>query len=143
MSSGEEARDTGFRRSETVRFQHCDPAGIVFYPRYVEMVNATVEDWFAALGCSFAELHGPMKAGIPAVALNVEFRAPSRLGQELAFAVLIDRRGRSSVTLRIECSCAQEARFVATVTLVYISLTDYRARPWPEAIGAAIVAATA
>ena len=29
-----------------VGFRHCDPAGIVFYPRYAEMVNDTVEHWF-------------------------------------------------------------------------------------------------
>ena len=32
-----------------VRFQHCDPAGIVFYPRYFEMISQSVEEWFAAL----------------------------------------------------------------------------------------------
>ena len=30
-----------------VRFQHTDPAGIVFYPRYFEMINQVIEDWFA------------------------------------------------------------------------------------------------
>src|SRR5260370_493059 len=29
-----------------VLFRHCDPAGIVFYPRYFEMVNDLVEEWF-------------------------------------------------------------------------------------------------
>ena len=29
-----------------VRFRHCDPAGIVFYPRYFEMINDFVEEWF-------------------------------------------------------------------------------------------------
>ena len=34
-------------RRERVRFGHCDPAGIVFYPRYFEMLNALVEDWIS------------------------------------------------------------------------------------------------
>ena len=29
---------------QKVRFQHCDPAGIVFYPRYFEMLNTTIEE---------------------------------------------------------------------------------------------------
>ena len=40
-----------------IRFRHCDAAGIVFYPRYFEMMNDLVEDWFAELGmglCEFA-----------------------------------------------------------------------------------------
>ena len=35
-----------FTTTRKVRFEHCDPAGIVFYPRYFEMINGTVEDWF-------------------------------------------------------------------------------------------------
>ena len=30
-----------------VRFSHCDPAGIVYFPRYFDMINGVVEDWFA------------------------------------------------------------------------------------------------
>ena len=30
-----------------IEWGHCDPAGIVFYPRYVELCNEMVEDWFA------------------------------------------------------------------------------------------------
>ena len=29
-----------------VQFAHCDPAGIVFYARYFEIINEVVEDWF-------------------------------------------------------------------------------------------------
>ena len=31
-----------FTTQRKVRFQHCDPAGIVFYPRYFEMINSVV-----------------------------------------------------------------------------------------------------
>ena len=37
-------------------FKHCDPAGMVFYPRYIEMVNSVIEEWFeSAIGVSFAD----------------------------------------------------------------------------------------
>ena len=29
-----------------IRFRHCDPAGIVFYPRFIEMAHSVVEDFF-------------------------------------------------------------------------------------------------
>lgn len=35
-----------FEEVQTVRFQHCDPAGIVFCPRDYEMLNLTVERFF-------------------------------------------------------------------------------------------------
>ena len=34
-----------FHTRKLIRFSHCDPAGIGFYPRYVELVNEVVEDW--------------------------------------------------------------------------------------------------
>ena len=38
-----------------VRFSHCDPAGIVFYPQYFIMFNGLVEDWFnQGLGLNYA-----------------------------------------------------------------------------------------
>ena len=74
---------------QKVRFQHCDPAGIVFYPRYFEMLNATIEEWFATrLGLSFAEIHGPMGMGVPTAAHQTPTStAPSRLGERLDFAL--------------------------------------------------------
>jgi len=57
---------SAFTLQQKVRFQHCDPAGIVFYPRYFEMINATVEEWFAQrLGVPFETLHGALGAAVP------------------------------------------------------------------------------
>ena len=36
-----------FTYEEKVLFRHCDPAGIVFFPRYFEMINDCVEYFFA------------------------------------------------------------------------------------------------
>ena len=121
-----------FRRFELIRFQHCDPAGIVFYPRYVEMINATVEDWFDHIGLSFADIHGPMNIAIPAVSLNVEFKAPSRLAERIELQLTVERIGTSSVNLAIDAIHGGEQRFLSKVTLVHISKEDYRSRTWPE-----------
>lgn len=122
-----------FERDELIRFQHCDPAGIVFYPRYVEMINATVEDWFAAVvGIPFAEIHVTRNVAIPAVALSVDFSAPSRLGEVLTFGLAVERLGTSSVALVINASCDGAPRLAAKLTLVFIDKTDMRPRPWPQ-----------
>ena len=47
-----------FTKQEKVRFQHVDYAGIVFYPRFLEMLNCLVEDWFEeALDRPFSKIH--------------------------------------------------------------------------------------
>lgn len=122
-----------FERSELVRFHHCDPAGIVFYPRYVEMINATVEDWFAdRVGIPFAEIHVARNVAIPVVSLSIEFSAPSRLGEVLSFGLIVQRLGSSSVTLEIRAHCEEEVRLAAKLTLVFIDKADMRPKPWPD-----------
>lgn len=132
-----------FRKQELIRFQHCDPAGIVFYPRYVEMINATVEDWFAeAVGFDFAKIHVEMNSAIPVVSLQVDFRGPSRLGEVLQLDLQVERLGTSSIHLCIAASIDEDMKFDARVGLVHISKVDYRPRPWPEAMRDAIALQT-
>jgi len=35
-----------FIATRVVRFADCDPAGIVFFPQYLVMLNTLVEQWF-------------------------------------------------------------------------------------------------
>jgi acyl-CoA thioesterase FadM len=83
-----------FTYPQRVRFQHCDPAGIVFFPRYFEMVNATVEEWFATrLDLPFSEMHGPTHGGVPTATIRADFTAPSRLGEMLDWTLVPRRLG--------------------------------------------------
>jgi 4-hydroxybenzoyl-CoA thioesterase len=109
-----------FRRHFTVRFRHCDPAGIVFYPRYFEMMNDVLEDFLAELGAPFAAF-GERDVGVPTVALEATFARPSFLGDALTVEMTVARLGESSFALAYTGSCAGEERFTAKSTLVYAS----------------------
>ena len=62
-----------FTKQEKIRFKHVDYAGIVFYPRFLEMLNDLVEDWFEeALDRPFSKIHETN--GIPTVDLKVQFK---------------------------------------------------------------------
>ena len=70
-----------YHRLIQIEFNHCDPAGIVFYPRYFEMTNSVVENFFAdVLDCSFARMMEE-RGGVPTARIEVNFHAPSRLGK--------------------------------------------------------------
>jgi 4-hydroxybenzoyl-CoA thioesterase len=128
-----------FTTTHIVRFQHCDPAEIVFYPRYYEMLNATIEEWFETrLGTSFAEIHGSMGRGVPTIAQETRYLRPSRLGDRLDFTLAPVRLGGTSVTLSVAVACAGEPRVSFTTTLVWYAKADGRPRPWPDALRAAI-----
>ena len=65
-----------FQATRIVRFADCDPAGIVFFPQYLVMLNALVEQWFDdGLGIPYAHLIGARRTGLPTVRLEVDFTA--------------------------------------------------------------------
>ncbi|MEX0969477.1 MAG: thioesterase family protein [Paracoccaceae bacterium] len=121
-----------------VRFQHCDPAGIVFYPRYFEMINQTVEDWFETIGMGFDRMHGMTASGVPTAQINARFHAPSRLGDVLRFTLTPRNIGGASLKLSITAQCGDELRLSCEQVLVYVSLSDGRPRPWPASLRTAI-----
>jgi 4-hydroxybenzoyl-CoA thioesterase len=127
-----------FTRDITIRFEHCDPAGLIFYPRFFALVNEMVEDWFAYLGHSFAALHIEARKGVPTVRFETEFVGPVRMGDTLRQSLGVESVGRSSLNLKHIASIG--ARTVARFdhTLVYTDLASMKAEPWPEELRAAI-----
>ncbi|MBB4613361.1 acyl-CoA thioesterase [Novosphingobium taihuense] len=122
-----------FISTQLVRFAHVDAAGIVFYPRYFEMLNAAVEDYFAqGIGVDFAEMHIRRGLGVPTVTIQTTFFSPSKLGDLLDFRLSVPRVGRSSMELVAEVLCGDERRLEATATLVCMDLEAGRSVAWPD-----------
>lgn len=120
-----------YHRTIPVEFNHCDPAGIVFYPRYFEMVNSVIENFFAEIvGRPFARMTMRDRNGVPTVKIEADFRAPSRLGERLDFALDIARLGSSSVVLAIAAHGGAELRMEVRLTLVWVT-PEGCAAPWP------------
>ena len=121
-----------FRTSTIVRFGQVDGAGIVFYPRYFEMFNTAVEEWFAGpLGCDFATLHDRRRLGVPTLKIDTHFHRPSRLGDRLDITIELVKIGTTSVTLRYLVSQGEELRVEATGVLVCMNLDSGKSTPWP------------
>ena len=115
-----------------VMFKDCDPARIVFYPRYFEMLNDTVECFFdEVLGCPFEALH--LGHAVPTARIETVFLAPSRLGDWLEIALECRRVGRSSLDLAFAARCGDEMRLTATSTIVHVG-PEGRSVPWPDGL---------
>lgn len=121
-----------FSFHQKVLFKHCDPAGIVFYPRYFEMINDCVEAFFdTELDHPFETLH--RNGGVPTAEISTRFTAPSRHGDRLELRLECREIGRSSLKLTITALCGDETRFVAQSVLVHVG-ADGRAEHWPVAL---------
>ena len=126
------APDRAYRSEVLVRFAHCDPAGIVFYPRYLEMFNNLVEDWCREkLALPFTELLSGGK-GLPTARLEVDFLAPSKMGDVLEARLLVRAIGRTSVRLEIVLRGPDGQDRVRGKVVVVMTGEQGKGLPWPE-----------
>jgi 4-hydroxybenzoyl-CoA thioesterase len=116
-----------------IRFSHCDPGGIVHFPRYFDMINAAVEDWFArALALPFDAMHMDRRFGFPIVHTQCEFLKPCRIGERLVLELSVARIGRASLDLTLCGRIGSEERLRARNVRSMMSLETYRALPIPD-----------
>ncbi|MBX9747407.1 MAG: acyl-CoA thioesterase [Hyphomonadaceae bacterium] len=127
-----------FTREIIVRFEHCDAAGIMFYPRFFALVNECVEDWFATLGYSFKTLHVDQRKGVPTVRFESEFVAPVRMGDVLKQSLGVEALGNASLELKHLAVVGDRAVARFDQTLVFTDLASMKAEPWPDDLRAAI-----
>ncbi len=127
-----------FTRDLIIRFEHCDAAGIIFYPRFFGLVNETVEDWFAGLGHSFKALHVDQRKGVPTVRFECEFVGPVRIGDMLHQQLGVDSIGNSSLNLKHIASIGDRTVARFDQTIVFTDLATMSAQPWPADLRKAI-----
>ena len=84
----------------------CDPAGIVFYPRFYAWMDLTSHVLVRALGIPREAMIAPNPhlVGFPVVGTQAEFLAPARMDDRVEVRTWVARVGRSSLTLRHEIS---------------------------------------
>jgi 4-hydroxybenzoyl-CoA thioesterase len=123
-----------WHRIVPVEFNHCDPAGIVFYPRYFEMTNSVIENFFGeVMHYPYAQMVMVERCGTPTVRIEADFRAPSRLGDRLDFSLEVRKVGRTSVNFRLEAHVEGELKLTADLVLVWVN-ADLTPQPWPQVL---------
>jgi 4-hydroxybenzoyl-CoA thioesterase len=130
-----EAPANAFRSRQLVRYAHCDPGERVYFPRFFDMFNAVLEDWFAeGLHCPWGTdlMVPPRDLRAPSLRIEAEFLRACVLGEMLEFELWVKRLGRSSFELGLNGSAAGELRLRAAWTLCTISFAAMRAVPLPD-----------
>jgi 4-hydroxybenzoyl-CoA thioesterase len=85
-------------RNVRIEWCDCDPAGIIFYPRYFEIFDTSTTMLIErALGMNKIDyLKAYNFAGHPLVETRARFRVPTRFGDEVAIESVMLECGRSS-----------------------------------------------
>ena len=88
------------RRTILIEWGDCDPAGIVYFPRYLEFGDGCTHALFERVGLPkprMLETYGI--AGIPVVDVHARFLLPSKFAETLTVESRITEWGRSSFTV--------------------------------------------
>ena len=129
----------------TVRIEwgDCDPAGIIFYPRYYDIFDiATTALLERALGMKKIDyLKAYAFAGHPLVETRARFRVPTRYGDEVSVESTVVGCGRSSFSIEHRLSHAGTLAVEGSETRVWVvAHPDDPARMMSQAIPPEVVA---
>ena len=118
-----------------ILFSHCDPAGIVYFPRFFDLLHRAMEDWFTfGLEERFADFIMKKRLGIPTVGTKVDFVGPARFGDLLRIELRVARLGSSSIELLIDSFVEDRPCFKARHTICVFSSETYKAVPIPDEV---------
>jgi 4-hydroxybenzoyl-CoA thioesterase len=123
-----------FVHEQLIRFSHCDPAGIVYFPRFFDLAHATMEDWLAqGVGQGLPVLIGSRRIGTPTVSIQCDFAKTLRIGDTLRFELRVTKVGNASVQLAYTGMKNGDGDVHLTIrqTIVFMDLEAQRAIPIP------------
>jgi 4-hydroxybenzoyl-CoA thioesterase len=89
------------RRTLTIEWGQCDPAGIVFYPQYLVIFDTSTGLLFARTGLSPSEMrkiYGIL--GMPLMEQGARFISPCHFDEEIVVESEVSDWGRTSFTVR-------------------------------------------
>ena len=122
-----------FKVEYPIRFSHCDPAGIVYFPRFFDLLHQAMEDWFTcALNERFSELVMNKGLGTPTVSTHCDFLSPARFGDTLTIELTVARLGNASVELLFQGSVQDRACLRCRHTICLFDRARAKAVPLPE-----------
>ena len=114
-----------------VYWEDTDAGGVVYHARYLAFMERARSEWMRALGWDQGVLRDRDDQVFVVRAMDIEFRAPARLDDQLQVSVrLLQCRGASFVVAQtIERNGALLVE--AEVRIGALRATDFRPRPMP------------
>lgn len=130
------------RREQPIEWGDCDPAGIVYYPRYFVFFDNATAALFAAAGLSKSEMVRKYDiVGIPMVDTGARFMIPSRWGETVLIESHVAQWRRSSFDVQHRVMKGESLAIEAWETRVWVGRDadapgGIKGRPVPQEVKA-------
>jgi YbgC/YbaW family acyl-CoA thioester hydrolase len=128
---------------ERVRWSDVDKMDVVYYGRYLRFMEAAESEFFRALGFPYDRISGDLSVWIARVKLELSFKAPARLDDEIVCRAELQKVGGSSMTFAFPIDRADGTRLAdGVLVLAALDRETMRATRLPEALRAALQASS-
>lgn len=122
-----------FVHDPLIRFSHCDPAAIVYFPDFFDLAHATMEDWLReGVGCALPDLIRQRRIGTPTVNIQCNFIKPVAMGETLRYELRVTKLGGASVQLQYHGKKGGTECLRIAQTIVFMNLDTQKAVSIPE-----------
>ena len=123
-----------------IHFGQCDPAGIVYTPRFFDIFNAVIEDWYEqVLQLNYYDFIRTRRIGLGYVNAHSDFFATCTMGDRLRVAVDLERIGNASFVIVLHAFQNGAEALRGRFTVVTTDLVRHRPIPVPDDLRAALL----
>ena len=129
-----------FRWPVRVYYEDTDAAGVVYYANYLKFLERARTEWLAGLGFTLNALHSEHHAVFVVHRVELEYRSPARLGDELDVTLALADRGRSRLVADQQVIRGADLLVSARVTLACIDPHTWRPARIPAPVRARLEA---
>jgi len=110
-----------FEHQLRVRFQHTDPAGIVFFANILVYCHEAFEEFMRKGGMPLEEFIGKREQTLPLGHAEATFKRPFRAGQLVTVRLSVGRVGERSFRLEYDLF-GEKQEHLATAATVHVSV---------------------
>jgi YbgC/YbaW family acyl-CoA thioester hydrolase len=134
-------RTTAFVESRTIRFQDIDAAGIIFYPRVVEMFHDAYAALLASAGMPLRDVMTKHDWIAPVRHAEADYFKPLRLGDEIRVEISRAHVSETETTLgyRVVRQPGDELCAVGQVVHTFVDRAAFKRIPIPEPVREALL----
>ncbi len=115
-------------------FQEVDAAGLVFFPHFLTYAHEAMEQLFFPLDGGYIELILSRRIGLPAVHVDVDYKAPLIYGESARIETSVVHLGNRSMVIRYRFVRERDETLAAVVrhTVVATDLDHKKSCPMPD-----------
>jgi len=115
-------RFSGVVVRDRVWWSDVDKMGVMYFGRYVRFAEMAETEFFRAAGYSYDDLHAQFAIWLARIHLEIDYRAPARLDDELVCRAQLVKIGASSIHFHFPVERAADGTRLADIGLVVACL---------------------